>query len=208
MANPLEKTQYGKDDFEVEDDKIVYDGFFKMYHLRLKHKTFAGGWLGPISRELFHRGEAAAAIVYDRKQDLVGLIEQFRIGALDSPYGPWCLETVAGMMEPGESGDGLIARELEEEAGIVGAELVYITSYYSSPGGCNEKIHLYCALCDLTDAGGHFGLAEEHEDIRFSVHPAEEVFATMYSNRTNNAATLLGLQWLQLNRSRLREQSL
>lgn len=194
----------GPEDVEVLGDRKVFDGFFKMYELELRHRTFEGEWTQPIRRLLFHRGQAAAAILYDPQEDLIGLVEQFRIGALEAELGPWCLETVAGMMEEGETPEGLITRELEEEAGITGARLIPISAYYSSPGGCSELIHLFCAVCSLKGRSGLFGLAEEHEDIRFSVHKADEVFKTMYAGRTNNAATLLGLQWVQLHRDRLR----
>jgi len=207
VVNPLAQSVLGENDFSVSTDKTVYDGFFKMYELELTHKKFDGGWTQAISRELFHRGEAAAAILYDPNKDLIGLIDQFRVGALESEYGPWCLETVAGMMEEGETPESLITRELEEEAGIVGARLIPIVSYYSSPGGCSEKIHLFCALCDLSGKGGLFGLADENEDIQFSVVNADDVFKNMYAGRTNNAATLLGLQWLQLNRRSLQQRS-
>lgn len=206
-ASGFAAAELGRDDFKVESDEKVYDGFFKMYKLQLTHKTFHGDWIPVISRELFHRGEAAAAVTYDPQHDLIGLIEQFRIGALDAPLGPWCMEGVAGMMEPGETPELLMRRELEEEAGITAVQLIPISSYYSSPGGCSEMIHLFCALCDLRDKGGLFGLQEENEDIRFSVYPADEVFANMYDGRTNNAATLIGLQWVQLNRERLRNQT-
>ncbi|TVZ37498.1 ADP-ribose pyrophosphatase [Alteromonadaceae bacterium 2753L.S.0a.02] len=192
-----------KDAVKIIQEKTVYDGFFKMYEIELQHKTFAGDWTPPLRRELFHRGEAAAAVCYDPKNDLVGLIEQFRIGAIDSDMGPWCLEVVAGVLEPGETPDELMARELEEEAGITNAQLIRISRYYSTPGGCNEKIHLYAAICDLSKAGGLYGLDSEHEDIRFETYPAEEVFKSMYAGRTNNSATLLGLQWLQIHRDKL-----
>jgi len=199
-------AQLGPDDVEVVSKETVYDGFFKMFKYRLRHRTFAGDWSAEMSRELFERGEAAAAVVYDPYNDLIGLIEQFRVGALESEFGPWCLEVVAGMTEPNESPEALIRRELEEEAGISDADVLAISSYYSTPGGCSEKIHLFCALCNLEGRGGLFGLADENEDIRFAVTSAETVFASMHHARTNNAATLIGLQWIQLNRERLRAQ--
>ncbi len=200
---PDEKPKFTREDVEVIEEKVVFDGFFKMHELTLRHKLFAGGWTANLKREVFHRGEASAAILYDPRNDLIGLIEQFRMGAIDSQYGPWCLEAVAGMLEEGETPEQLIRRELNEEAGILDAELVHISSYYSTPGGCSEKIHLYCALCDLKTAGGIHGLDAENEDICLHIYPAESVFAVMLDSRMNNAATLLGLQWLQINRKSL-----
>lgn len=191
-------------DVLVEKEETVWDGFFKMHKLTLKHRQFDGEWTGTISRELFHRGEASAAVLYDPVNDLIGLVEQFRVGALDSSFSPWCLEVVAGMLEEGETPESLIIRELEEEAGVTDAKVTPITSYYSTPGGCSELIHLFCATCNLEGRGGVFGLDDENEDIYLHVLPAEEVFAGMLNSRANNAATLIGLQWLQLNREKLR----
>ncbi|WP_086933904.1 NUDIX domain-containing protein [Agarilytica rhodophyticola] len=201
---PNSKPKFGRDDVKVDSDQVVFDGFFKVNEVKLKHRLFDGGWSDDVVREVFHRGEASAAILYDPKNDIVGLIEQFRVGALDSQYGPWCLEVVAGMLEEGETPEMLIRRELKEEAGIIDTELIHISSYYSTPGGCGEKIHLYCALCDLSNAGGIHGLPSENEDILLHLFSAEEVFAVMLNSRMNNAATLLGLQWLQINRKSLK----
>ena len=200
-------AQLGENDFTVLKDEKVFDGFFKMYELELKHKKFAGDWTGKISRLLYHRGEAAAAVVYDPKHDLIALVDQFRVGAIDSPFGPWCLEVVAGIRDNGEEAEASIRRELVEEAGIKEASLIPITNYYPSPGGSNEKIYLFCALTDLSKAGGVHGLEQENEDIYLRVYPAEEVFDVMLNARTNNSATLIGLFWLQANRARLRDQS-
>ena len=189
------------DDVLVNNDHLVWDGFFKMYALHLKHRKFDGGWTDEIKRELFHRGEAAAAILYDPKRDEIALVDQFRVGTLESEHGPWCLEVVAGMMDKDETPEQLVLRELQEEAGVVPYSLVPITSYYSSPGGCSEKIHVFCALCDLADAGGVHGVDSENEDIMLRVFPADTVFAAMLNSRMNNAATLIALLWLQQNRA-------
>ncbi len=203
---PNSRAKFSQRDVQLIDEKVVFDGFFKMHEVTLRHKLFAGGWSGEICREIFHRGHASAAILYDPDTDSIGLVEQFRIGALESEFGPWCLEVVAGMVEEGETPEEVVRRELEEEAGVIAADLVHISSYYSSPGGCSEKIHLYCALCDLSAAGGLHGLDHEHEDIQLHIYQAEEVFAVMLDSRMNNAATLLGLQWLQINRESLRSE--
>lgn len=201
----LVNAEYKRNDLEVLETTTAYQGFFRMLRYRVRHRLFSGGWSGEIKRELCHRGEASAAVLYDPEYDLVGLIEQFRIGAIDSEHGPWCLEVVAGMVEGDESPDALIRREIFEEAGISDVRLRPISSYYSTPGGCSEKIHLYCGLCHLKGAAGIFGLDHEGEDIRLHVLPSSQVFDGMLRGRTNNAATLIGLQWLQLNLQSLRE---
>jgi ADP-ribose pyrophosphatase len=108
------------------------------------------------------------------------------------------------MLETGESPEDVARRELKEEANIEPYALEYICNYLSSPGGSDEKLHLYCGLCDLSQAGGIYGLPEEGEDIRVHVFKSDEVFAGLYNGMFNNAAALICLQWLQINRSRLR----
>ena len=196
------QAEFGPDDVEIERREIVYQGFFKMDRLRLKHQCFAGGPPKSIVRELFVRGDAVAALVYDPDHDLIALIEQFRIGALKQPQGPWCLEVVAGMIDVGLSPEQVIIRELHEEANIVAKRLDYIGNYLSSPGGTDEKLHLFCAFCDLRRAEGVFGLDGEGEDIRVKVFDADRLLASLYTpglnsdQRFNNAATLICLQWL------------
>ncbi len=200
------KTPFTRDDVDIQQCETVYDGFFSVEKYHVQHRLFAGG-VGPvISRELFVRGEAVGALLYDPVNHLIGLVEQFRIGALNESAGPWCLEVVAGMVEPGESTEDVVRRELEEETALVANSIEYICSYLPSPGGTNEKMHLYCVPLDLSQAGGIHGLPEEGEDIRMHVLAADDVFAVMLNGRFNNAATLISLQWLQANYWRLRDE--
>jgi len=196
---------FDKDGVEIIKREAVYSGFFRLDKISLRHKLFSGGWSAPVNRELFVRGHAVAVILYDPVNDLVGLIEQFRIGALEEDYGPWCIEVVAGMVERGESPEQVAIRELKEEANVTADKLEYICHYLSSPGGTNEKLHLYCGFCDLSKAGGVYGLSSENEDIRVCIFPAQTVFESLLHGRVNNAATLICLQWLQLNHQRLRQ---
>lgn len=201
---PKTPAEFHLQDIDILERETVYQGFFKMEKIQLKHKLFAGGWSPTLSRELFVRGDAVAAVLYDPDRDLIGLVEQFRAGAIDEPDGPWCLEVVAGMFGENETPEEVIYRELMEEANIKPERLIPICRYLSTPGGCNERIHLYCAVGKLDNAEGIFGLDSEGEDIRFRVFAAEQVFDAMLESRMNNAATLIGLQWLQINRASIK----
>ncbi|MBB3062054.1 NUDIX domain-containing protein [Microbulbifer rhizosphaerae] len=200
--------QFARDAVEIVSREAVFEGFFTMQKLRLRHRLFRGGWSSEIERELFVRGAAVGVLLYDPVHELVALTEQFRIGALDRPEGPWCLEVVAGMVEESESLEAVARRELQEEAGLEVEQLHYIRSYMPSPGGSSERLHLFCALADLRGAEGHFGLDNEHEDIRLRVLPLQAVFDVLESHTEaggpiDNAATVISLQWLQLNRARM-----
>lgn len=203
----FKKPRFAAGDVQILNDALVYTGFFKINKLQLRHRLFGGGWSEPIERELFVKAQAVAAVLYDPVNDLIGLVEQFRVGMLEASAGPWSLEGVAGMVEPGEDPEAVMRRELSEEAGLSEATLLPITCFYPTPGSCNESTYLYCALCDLHNAGGQFGLADEGEDIQLHVAGADEVFNAMLQSRMNNAATLIGLLWLRDQREALRAQA-
>jgi len=190
---------------DILDRKVAYDGFFKMHRLRLRHRLYRGGWSGEMERELFVRGNAVGVLLYDPEHQLIAMIEQFRVGALERESGPWCLEIVAGMVEEGESMEDVARRELQEEAGLEVSDLHFIRSYLPSPGGSSERMTLFCALADLRGIEGYFGIASEHEDICLRVLPVAEVFAALERGDSviDNAASIISLQWLQMNRARL-----
>ena len=199
--------QFNRDDVELIEREPLHQGFFSMQRLHYRHRLYEGGWSPVIQREVLFRGEAVGAVLYDPRRDLIGLVEQVRPGAM-AQTSPWCLEVVAGMVEPGEAIDEVVHRELQEETGITPDAVEYICEYMASPGGCDEKLHVFCAQASLEGLDGEVhGLDSEGEDIRLMVMEADRVFANLYGGRFNNAATLIGLQWLQMNRQRLQAAS-
>lgn len=174
--------------------------------LTLRHTRHDGTMSPQIRREMFERGHAAAVLPYDRVRDEVLLIEQFRPGPLAAgDPDPWLVEIIAGMIDKeDEAPEDVVRREAVEEAGIVLGDLEQISDTYMTPGACTERITVYCGLCDLTDAGGIFGLDTEHEDIRAFTAPVATVRDALQQHSYRNAITVIALQWLLLNRDRLR----
>lgn len=192
-------------DVEVESHAICFQGFFRIEKFRLRHALFAGGMSETMSRELFERGHAVAVLPYDPVLDRVVLIEQFRIGALHDPQGPWLTEIVAGMVAAGETPEAVAQREAVEEAGCVISEMLPICRFYPSPGGCSESVMLFCGRVDAAGVGGIHGLAHEHEDIRVFTAGFTEAMAWIESGRINSAAPIMALQWLALNKRKVQE---
>lgn len=199
----LPDKRYTATDYELLKREEVFSGFFKMVRLTLRHKLFSGGWSKPIARELFERGHCVGVLLYDPVNQLVGLAEQFRIGALEQTGSPWLFEVVAGMVEAGESLEEVARREVQEEAGINDIQLVPICDYWVSPGGTSERMHLYCALTDLVDRAGVFGLDHESEDIQLHVLPENQAFEWLDQGVCDNAATTICLMWLRMNHDSL-----
>lgn len=193
--------------YEVMEESPVYRGFFNLSQYRLRHTLFGGGWSDPLIRELFHRGRCVAVIPYDPVTDQVLLIEQFRIGAVGDKPVPWLVEIVAGAVESGEAPEEVARREAMEEAGCVLDELIVIGEFYTTPGGCSEKVSVFCGLVQGELREGIFGLVEEDEDIRVLVVALDEALAWLKSGMIDSAIPALALQWLALNRERLQALS-
>ncbi|MDI1302377.1 MAG: NUDIX domain-containing protein [bacterium] len=191
-----------RDDVILEKRDVLFQGFYRVDKLHLRHRQFAGG-MGPvITREMFVRRPAVGVLVYDADTDCVLLIEQFRVGALDNEH-PWQMEIVAGLVEPGEALEAVARRECLEEAGVAVDVLEKVMGFLPSPGGSDEHFTLFVGSADLARAGGIHGLAEEGEDIRVNVMSVNQALAAMQNGRINNAPCILALQWLALNKPRL-----
>ena len=190
-------------DVLLETDSLSYDGFFKIHHLSLKHRLFAGGYSDLLQRELCVRQDAVGILLYDAKLELLALVEQFRVGALYRDCSPWLLEIVAGMIDKtGESAAQVAIRESQEEAGLKVTELIPMIDYFVSPGGSSERFHLFIGKVDLADCqGGIFGLATEGEDILLHTMGIEKAQDMLLQGKINNSMTIIALQWLLLNKS-------
>nr|VFK78682.1 MAG: ADP-ribose pyrophosphatase [Candidatus Kentron sp. SD] len=192
--------------YEIIEKNPCYRGFFRLDRYRLRHDLFAGGRSSILTRECLERGHAAAVLLFDPDLDSLVMVEQFRIGAMEAPDGPWLLEIVAGIMEAGESAEAVARREAMEEAGCEIRALAPAFRFLLSPGGCSEEIHLFCGHVDARNAGGVYGLAHEGEDIRTRVVAADEALQLLERGKVINATTIIALQWFALNRGSLLEQ--
>lgn len=200
--NTTESPQtFGYDHVRILKSELRYQGFYQMRSLTVQHAAYRGGHI-TIERELMVRPDAVVVLLFDPMLDEVVLIEQYRIGAHKAPT-PWLIECVAGLIEPGESTENVARREAEEEADLPVGRLEWICEYFPSPGGTDEKITLYVGEVDASEAGGVHGLDHEGEDILVRRMPVDEALQWLRDGHINNAATVISLQWLALNRSDL-----
>lgn len=199
-----ERVMTAKDDVLVEQRERCFQGFYRLDRLQLKHRLFAGNMGPSISRELFVRPDAVCVLPYDPHTDSVVLVEQFRIGALDKSPEPWLLEIVAGLIDTDEEPAEVARREAREEADLELHELLPVMTYYPSPGGSDERVYLYVGRCSTVGVGGVFGVEEEGEDIRVHVWPLADALQAVQNGSIDNAASIIALQWLALNKQQVR----
>ncbi|NOR69097.1 MAG: NUDIX domain-containing protein [Methylomarinum sp.] len=191
-------------EFKIIKQEVAYKGFFRLEKYHLKHTLFQGGWGEEICRELFMRGNCVAVLLYDPDRDEVVLIEQFRAGAILNPDRAWLVEIVAGAIEEGESAEEVAYRESVEEAGCEIEDLMLINEFYTTPGGSSERISLFCGKVDTSNVGGVHGLDDEHEDILVTVEKFDKVYQMVESGEIESGIPIIAIQWLYINRDKLR----
>ena len=90
-------------------------------------------------REVMEHPGAAVIVPIDADGN-VRLVRQYR-----DAIGRQLLEVPAGKLDPGEDPADCARRELQEELGLVAGRLTPLTSFYSSPGFCDEILHVFLA---------------------------------------------------------------
>ncbi|WP_196161349.1 NUDIX domain-containing protein [Reinekea sp. G2M2-21] len=190
--------------FTIEHQEPLYRGFYQMDQLTIRHQRFDGGQL-TINRELMDRADAVCVLLVDLPQKKAVFIEQFRVGALRDG-NPWLIELVAGLIDKDEQPEQVAKREAFEETGLELGRLRKIMEYLPSPGGTNERIHLYVGEVDSAKASGLHGLEEEGEDIRVFTTSLQEAYEMINDGSIRNAASIIALQWLQLHESTLKDE--
>jgi ADP-ribose pyrophosphatase len=198
--------QFNRNDIDMVRTERLYQGFFKMNRYVFRHKLFAGGWSGEVSREIFERGHAVAMLPYDPHLEEFVILEQLRIGAAATNPTPWLLEIVAGIIDEGESPESVCYREAEEEAGLQVQKLFKALSYLASPGGTTERLHVYIGMVDASQAEGIYGLEYENEDILVHRVKEQTAYEWIATGKIDNAATLIALQWFALNKQTLLDE--
>ena len=189
--------------WKLDKHQVLFSKYFRLEELSLSHELFEGGYSNIFTREIFERGSVVALLPYDPESRKVVLIEQFRAGAIGDEKPPWLLECVAGVIEEGESEEQVAIRESQEEAGCEIKQLHHISRYFVSPGGTTELCTLYCGIIDSKGVGGIHGLDHENEDIRVELFDTDLAYAMVRDGRIKSSATIIALQWLELNEQRL-----
>ena len=132
-------------------------------------------------KEVVLHGPAVAIVAVDA-ESAVTFVRQERAGA----HGK-LLEIPAGNVDEGEEPLATAQRELREETGLRGGDWVEVAQVYSSPGFCDERVHIFLAR------GVTRGEAspEGSEDIELVRVPIAEIEALI--PEIEDAKTLAGL---------------
>lgn len=191
---------------EILEKKRIFDRFFKIDEVLLRHEKHDGSMSPPQTRFCFERGESVAVILFDPGAGEVLLIEQFRYPAFSAGHGGWLLEIVAGSVDREEALETIASEEVLEETGyfIPPASLEKLCVFFASPGGTSERVHLYSGKVSSLDKKGKGGGKEsEEEDIRLERISLPAAMDMVRSGKIEDAKTIIGLTMLE---KKLREK--
>lgn len=134
-------------------------------------------------REVVHHPGASAVIAIDEDNRII-MEKQFRY-ALNN----YLLEIPAGKLDAGEDPLVCAKRELEEETGIIASEWISLGTIATSPGFCNEVIHLYVAK-GLSKGEIHW---DEDEYVEVERYTFDELLQRIKEEKIKDSKSLSAL---------------
>jgi ADP-ribose pyrophosphatase len=149
----------------VLQHRRVYEG--KVLALDVDEVSEPGGVRG--TREVV-RQAGSVAVLPVLPDGRIVLVRQYRYAVSDYVW-----ELPAGRRDPHETPDAGARRELEEEVGLKAGSLEPISTFWTTPGFCDEVMHLFRATAleivparpdeDERIEPGHFSLDEAMEMV-------------------------------------------
>lgn len=182
----------------IKDKKNVFEDFFKLEEAYLRFEKFNGEMSAVVRRLSLERGDSVAILVFNLTTKKLILINQFRYSTYKNGHG-WLIETMAGMIDHNETPEDAARREVNEEIGLNISALEFISTFYLSPGGSSERIHLYYSEVSGENAKYEEvgGLISEGEDIKVEEMSLDEALLKIRSGEIVDAKTIIGIYWLE-----------
>ena len=177
--------------------KVLAQNYYTLRKASFDFQRRDGVWQHQ-QRESYDIGDAAAVLPFDRAQDRVILIRQFRWPVFEWGYKYALVEVIAGKLD-GDAPDICVTREAMEEAGVAISNPRLITHCFVSPGAVKERASMFLAGYDSTAArakgGGH---EHEGEDIEVLEMTLDEALAMISSGEIVDMKTIMLLQAAKL----------
>ena len=134
-------------------------------------------------REIVEHAPGAAVVALDA-DNLVLLVRQPR-----EAVGGRLLELPAGLVDPGEEPIESAGRELAEETGYAANRLEPLLRFYTSPGFCDELIHVFVG----TELRAVEVAPHADEDIELVRLPLQDAIDRVLTGEISDAKTVAGL---------------
>lgn|SRR5574344_538009 len=135
------------------------------------------------------RHPGGVVILAKKDENTLLMVKQFRY-----PICKPSLELPAGKLEKGENPDFAAKRELEEETGYIANSWKSLGFIYTTPGFCDEKLHLYLAT-DLVKTSQNL---DEGEILKAYEYPFNVVLSLINKGEINDSKTICALMRSEL----------
>jgi ADP-ribose pyrophosphatase len=165
--------------FRVTAEREVFKG--RIFSLKTKHVVLPNG-RRTLLNIVEHPGAVAIVPIFENGDVL--LIRQLRVAAGGELY-----EIPAGTLEKGEAPVETARREIVEETGFRARSMRKLAEFFTAPGFCTEKMHLFVAK------GLSAAHAEKDDDeiIRPLRLPYAKALRLVRTGRIRDAKSIVGL---------------
>ena len=173
--------------FKVVKTNTVFEG--KVFDVKVDEIEYNGSGNQSFRQVAVHPG---GAVVLPLKDDgKIIFITQYRY-----PHNEVLIELPAGKLEKGEDPFLCASRELAEETGYTSKNITKLGKIYTTPGFCDEILHIY--LAQQLIPGDH-AREEGEEGMEILELTLEEAEAKIRSGEIVDAKTVSGLMYFKLN---------
>ena len=121
--------------FSIKKSDVIFKGI--VFDIKVDQIEYDSGNAG-VREVILHNG--GAVVVPVTEEGKIIFVKQYRY-----PFNEWMYELPAGKLEKGEDPFICATRELTEETGYTSNNISKLGRIYTSPGFCDEILHIYLA---------------------------------------------------------------
>jgi ADP-ribose pyrophosphatase len=168
---------------DLEEKKISSEKIFEGKIIKLFFdKVLLPNKKKATREKVWHPG--AVAVVPLTPNNEIILIRQYRY-----PVEEVLIEIPAGKLDKDEAPLDCAKRELQEEVGAVGGNIVHLSSFYTTPGFSNEFLYLYLAVnFEKKDNN-----PDEDEFLQILSIPVKECIDWVFEGKIKDAKSIIGI---------------
>jgi len=169
-------------DFQLLRSEKLYVG--KIVNLVVEHVKYRSG-NEAVKEIIEHPGGGVVLAVFENNDIL--LVKQYRY-----PIGGDVIELPAGKLDNNEDPQHCAERELREETGYVAQRWTKLTTIMTTPGFCNERLHIYMAQ-GLSPSPQGQSLEEGEQSIKLLRVPLVEAVAMVERGEIVDGKSIAGI---------------
>lgn len=172
--------------FKVIKSNIVFEG--KVFSVKVDDIQYNGSGNLATRQVAIHPG--GAVVVPLLSSGKIIFVKQYRY-----PHNETIIELPAGKLDKDEDPLNCAIRELKEETGYTSKNIIKLGKIYTTPGFCNEVLHIF--LAENLEEGDH-QREEGEEGMELLELTLEEAEDKIKKGEIVDAKTICGITMLKL----------